>query len=455
MQPKIKLAAIAKNEGAYIPQWVFHHLKVGFDVIEIWINGTTDNSLDIIKEISTHNPGKLIVRDADQLLEECKVRSVNFQIETYSKIFKETKASGEFTHIFFLDLDEYWISLDTHKSIKDFIISQKPFDTTSFQWLIDIPDYDRTVFNPILKTENTLQKDRHLKTLIAFSDKQTKVLIHNSIVENGIALLANGDELIETNPEQEHKQKVSNEYFNETKRRAEQYFILHLVYRSQSEYVASLMRGRVHVNDTNIFKLNRFGYLPYTDPDQIVISFTEQEINDYNDEYLAFIQTNNLHDLLKDAQRFVYTKCNKVLDLIAEDPSLLEIHNQQLRGIQIEHLNNTRVHSEAPHYHIDVIKLFGDTLDIRGWVHDPLSNDETKVSVSTHPDNVADIEMIERPDVLQVHPDARLYCGFKIAIKLAPSEIGTINAQELPFKIFAENSYFKCELKTGKKIVVI
>ncbi|WP_183135574.1 glycosyltransferase family 2 protein, partial [Pseudomonas savastanoi] len=94
MQPKIKLAAIAKNEGAYIPQWVFHHLKVGFDQIEIWINGTTDNSVKIIEEIGAHHPGKLVVRNADALLEECKIRSVNFQIETYAKVFEETRASG-------------------------------------------------------------------------------------------------------------------------------------------------------------------------------------------------------------------------------------------------------------------------------------------------------------------------------------------------------------------------
>ncbi|WP_440812341.1 glycosyltransferase family 2 protein [Pseudomonas syringae] len=455
MQPRIKLAAIAKNEGAYIPQWVFHHLRAGFDQIEIWINGTTDNSIAIIEEISAHHPGKLIVRDADGLLEECKRRSVNFQIETYAKAFNETKASGDFTHIFFLDLDEYWISLDPTISIKDFIINQKEFDTVSFQWLIDIPHYDREMFTPILGVENILQKDRHVKTLIAFSDKKTKILIHNSIVDDGISLLGNGDELIETHPEQEHKQKVSNEYFNDTKLVIDPFFILHLVYKSQAEYVASLMRGRVHVNDTNIFKLNRFGYAPYQNDDQLLITFSQEHIQNYNKEYEDFLSTNNLHSLLKEAQRFVYAKCNRVLDLLDQDPSLLALHDQQLRGVEFQKLKSTRVTSESPHYHIDVIKLFSDTLDIRGWVHDPLSSDSTHLEIITHPSNVVSLEMVARPDVLQVHPDAHLECGFKISIKLDASEVEKLNDTELPFKIFAENSYFRCELKTGKTITVV
>ncbi|KTC63482.1 glycosyltransferase [Pseudomonas fluorescens ABAC62] len=455
MHPKIKLAAIAKNEGAYIPQWVYHHLRAGFDQIEIWINGTTDNSLDIIEAISAHNPGKLVVRDANDLLEDCKNRSVNFQIDTYAKAYEETKVSGEFTHIFFLDLDEYWISLDPSKSIKDFILSQHAFDTVSFQWFIDIPSYENEIFKPILQSNTILQKDRHVKTLIAFSEKKTKVLIHNSIVEDGISLLGNGDELVQTHPEQEHKQKVSNEYFNETKRNIDPFFILHLVYRSQEEYAASLMRGRVHVNDTNIFKLNRFGFMPYQNDDQLLITFTDAQIEEYDRGYLRFLSDNKLESLLEDAHRFVYANCNKVMDLIEADPSLLIIHEQQLRGLQIQKLKEVRVTSEVPHYHIDVVKLFTDTLDIRGWVHDPLSSEKIKIEVITEPANSVSVQTIERPDVLQAHPDANLECGFHITIKLDEVQRQNLNDQELPFKIFAESKYLKCELKTGKKITIV
>jgi len=44
---KVKLVAIAKDEAPYIPQWIYHHLSIGIDLIEIHINNTTDNSLNI------------------------------------------------------------------------------------------------------------------------------------------------------------------------------------------------------------------------------------------------------------------------------------------------------------------------------------------------------------------------------------------------------------------------
>ena len=50
MEAKIKLVAIAKNEAAYLPQWIHHHFSIGFNEIEIFINDTTDNSLAICEK---------------------------------------------------------------------------------------------------------------------------------------------------------------------------------------------------------------------------------------------------------------------------------------------------------------------------------------------------------------------------------------------------------------------
>ena len=41
---KVKVVAIAKDEGAYIAEWIFHHLYFGFDAIDIYVNRTTDNT---------------------------------------------------------------------------------------------------------------------------------------------------------------------------------------------------------------------------------------------------------------------------------------------------------------------------------------------------------------------------------------------------------------------------
>lgn len=41
---KILLAAIAKDESAYISNWILHHLNYGFDAVEIYTNGITDST---------------------------------------------------------------------------------------------------------------------------------------------------------------------------------------------------------------------------------------------------------------------------------------------------------------------------------------------------------------------------------------------------------------------------
>ena len=49
----VRLIAISKDEAAYLPEWIFHHLKVGFDEIQIYVNNTKNNSLDILEKISS------------------------------------------------------------------------------------------------------------------------------------------------------------------------------------------------------------------------------------------------------------------------------------------------------------------------------------------------------------------------------------------------------------------
>ena len=57
---KIKLAAIARDEAAYLPEWIFHHLDFGFDEIEIYINNTVDNSSAVLENITDNYPVKVI-----------------------------------------------------------------------------------------------------------------------------------------------------------------------------------------------------------------------------------------------------------------------------------------------------------------------------------------------------------------------------------------------------------
>ncbi len=55
-KPRILLAGIAKNEAAYLPEWVFHHLNLGVTSVMVYVNNTTDNSESILKKMGETPP---------------------------------------------------------------------------------------------------------------------------------------------------------------------------------------------------------------------------------------------------------------------------------------------------------------------------------------------------------------------------------------------------------------
>ena len=76
---RIKLIAIAKNEAANLTEWIYHHFSIGVDFIDIYINGSDDNSLNICKKIKAADH-RFNFFDADQFLQGCIKRRYNFQL---------------------------------------------------------------------------------------------------------------------------------------------------------------------------------------------------------------------------------------------------------------------------------------------------------------------------------------------------------------------------------------
>jgi hypothetical protein len=54
--PNIHLTGCAKNEAAYLPEWIFHHLNIGFNSIKVYVNNTDDNSIEVLNKIIKHHP---------------------------------------------------------------------------------------------------------------------------------------------------------------------------------------------------------------------------------------------------------------------------------------------------------------------------------------------------------------------------------------------------------------
>jgi hypothetical protein len=90
---KVKLVAIAKDEAAYLPDWIFHHIYFGFDHISVYVNNTTDNTEKLKERLSLNTQVSFL--DGDKYFNHGNVAP---QISIYKAELKLSKKQG-FTHV--------------------------------------------------------------------------------------------------------------------------------------------------------------------------------------------------------------------------------------------------------------------------------------------------------------------------------------------------------------------
>lgn len=289
---KIKLAAIARDEAAYLPEWIFHHLEFGFDEIEIYINNTSDNSLEILNTISETHP--VVVTDANELF---KSSNNNFQLQAYQTLTADAMAAG-FTHIMFLDIDEFWTPVDFTTTIKEALVKLNYPQALSINWLLHC---DEDNFSPCYKSTLTVCPESHVKTIFRLDNSWEKVEIHNVIGAN--VKHTRGDGSTYDFGDSPHCA------LTDTRCMSHDYFVIHRMYRSQVEYISLLGRGRA-----NKLKLkdNRNGYYAKA-PHFETMSFEPELLASYYQRFDDFKEQCQLNGLLGDSQDFVIERYKKVL----------------------------------------------------------------------------------------------------------------------------------------------
>jgi hypothetical protein len=299
---KIKLVAVAKDEGAYLSEWVFHHLYFGFDEIVIYLNNITDNSWQIAKKFEQVKNVKF--KDGDSFFQQTTRSPQNLVYETEL----ELTPSGEFTHIMFLDLDEYYTPLDFQTPITDFIKTVTA-QVCCFEWVIQVKDEEP--FSSSFDVCIQGVKARQVKSIYETTIQAKQINPHNIYIENGKYQLADGETFIVNNIN--HFSLVPIEELRKPLKRA---FILHRMYRSELEYVASLKRGRPiqGVKKSSMFKDNRNGIPNHTKTQSI--HFSSDCINKYKESLEDFIQLHGLENEIKKSQLLVRNRFDEVVDMI-------------------------------------------------------------------------------------------------------------------------------------------
>lgn len=291
---KVKLVAIAKDEARYLPEWIFHHSYFGFDSFDIYVNNTSDNSWDVLCELSEHYDINII--DANELYQS---GPNNFQSLCYEISLKNTQQE-EFSHIAFLDVDEFWTPADFEKSIHEFLSQDESFDVYLFNWAIHKNEQE---FGSCFSATNRFAIDYHVKHIVRLG-VDCRPGIHNA---HGPLLSYADSDLKSPDFIDKTKAKVVCD-----KNTIPSAFVVHRLYRSQMEYVSMLGRGRPRGDR---FKSNRFGY--YTDQgENVTFQLSRDKLEPYQDAYGEFLNKTNIKDELTLAESFVCQRYQSILNVI-------------------------------------------------------------------------------------------------------------------------------------------
>lgn len=319
---KVKIVAVAKDEGAYFPEWVFHHLYLGFDSIDIYVNRTSDNSEEMISKISRVYPQVNFI-NADWV-DQSKTASKNMQIAVYKKAMKRLATDKEFDYVFYIDIDEYWTPQNLTTKVQDIIQACDSPDCISFGWLNEngreeeFSDLERSTFGCLHGL---------VKSLVKVSPDTSVLKIHKPELKSGVSCLVDGQDFVSSI---ENQGGLQPELV-----KLRQVMIIHRMYRSPMEYVSSLNRGNPAI--PNSLKLNRHGYNTKTKLES-KFCIEEQSFLRYKQEKFEFLNSPSILAELEKSKLYIrarfFNSLASVYNIEGEDyPALIRVFTGCTKGI--------------------------------------------------------------------------------------------------------------------------
>jgi hypothetical protein len=303
--PKVKIVAIAKDEAAYIPEWIHHHLYFGFDAIDIYINRTSDNSVQMLQQISMEYP-QIKAFNADWVDMCPQGAQNNLQYIIYAKALEDARSSGDFDYILFLDVDEFWTPKNLLTSVQDCILKNPNADTISFQWINAFGQKD--VFTGLQQLING-RINPLVKTLIKLDVEVKKIGFHFPELVHGQSFLVDGAKFIADAKVKEGLHKEL-QYLRPV-------MIIHRMFRSPLEYISLLNRGRP--SDELQIKLNRGGYNEAAGR-EVLFELNKKSYIGYQTSFKQFLSKISVQQQLDVARQFIHTRYHNTLTYLPKVP---------------------------------------------------------------------------------------------------------------------------------------
>ena len=186
---KIAIAAIAKNEGKYIIEWLAYHLAIKFDEILVFCNDSMDDMCDKLVRIAVEDHRVKVIDWPSRA-------GVSPQLSAYREATRISSADW----IVFIDIDEFIVPFD-HSNIKDWLNSI-PADVSAvaLNWRgfgssgITDESYEFVTQTFTKCSERDWDNNLHFKT-IARRSKLASVLIHQAVPSEGRYVLSDLQDL--------------------------------------------------------------------------------------------------------------------------------------------------------------------------------------------------------------------------------------------------------------------
>ncbi len=130
--PKVYLSivAIAKNEGAYIKEWIEYHKLVGVERFYFYDNGSTDNTKEVLEPY---------IKDGSVIYNYCEGSYLQ------NLVYKDTlvKYKNQTHWLAIIDLDEFIVPVEKN-SITEFLKDYEEYPAVAVNWVMfDSCGYDK------------------------------------------------------------------------------------------------------------------------------------------------------------------------------------------------------------------------------------------------------------------------------------------------------------------------
>ena len=293
----------AANEGAYITEFIHHHLLLGFRHLFIGVNNDSSELTGrIVKRISRHYPNVHVLNtDRDH-------RRHGY-LGSYCRLYETASRTTDSSHMLVIDVDEYWISTIPRQTISEYLAQQKPFQILSFNW-INLRG-GNAFTRPLDTASARASSSTEFKSLFRYDQIVVEVKDHAPLVQSKRRERMLHRSADQTNLQAKQlkpwiKPRRSSPKTPSTSRASA--WILHRFIRSECEYAARLFQRKASSYSKPIpFKENRPGYQLGRDNPKIRAVLTAMQPPETGPETIpcldAFISQCNLQGLIAEARQ--------------------------------------------------------------------------------------------------------------------------------------------------------